>query len=322
MRPDSGPCRGRRRTAGRFAVSIAGVALAATALAGSPPESALPTWSLEAAAFVFTSGASGNSDLWLQRGPGGPAENLTANPAQDHVASWFPDGSRIAFQTTRDGQREVYVMAVDGSGLRNLTDHPAHDLLPDVSPDGSGIVFFSDRGIEHGPREMPGNLYLVASAGGEPERLTREPLSSTFGADFSPDGRSLLFAREFGETIDLVLLDLATLEERRLPGTSAAEYGGRVSPDGRRVAFHAAEESGEARIVVMNLDGSERLELTRGAQHYGPQWSPDGRLLMFTGAPLGATRFDLMTVPSGGGEVLPLVATDQDERSGSWSPAG
>lgn len=212
-------------------------------------------------------------------------------------------------------------MEVDGSGITNLTDHPAQDLLPDVSPDGRRIVFFSDRGIEHDPRRLPGNLYVMESDGGKPERLTQEPLSSTFAADWSPDGRSLLFARDFDGDIDLVLLELETGLENRLPGTSAAEYGGRFSPDGTRVAFHAGQEDGEARIAVMNLDGSQRRELTRGAQHYDPHWSPDGGWLMFTGAPLGSSQFDLMIVSSAGGEVKPLVETEGDERGGSWSPA-
>jgi TolB protein len=222
----------------------------------------------------------------------------------------------------RDGQREVYVMSSDGSGARNLTDHPAQDLLPDVSPDGRRIVFFSDRGIEHEERRLPGNLWVMAADGGKPERVTRQALSSTFGADWSPDGSSLLFARDFDGDIDLVVLDLDSGLEQRLPGTSAAEYGGRFSPDGDRIAFHAGEASGEARIVVMSRDGSKRHVLTRGAQHYGPHWSPDGQWLMFTGAPLGASQFDLLIVPSAGGEVEPLVATATDERIGSWAPGG
>jgi TolB protein len=317
----SGGCARPTTPRGRSLLLAALGALAGPAVsAQSPPEGVRQTaWSPETATFVFTSQASGNSDLWLQRGASGGADNLTAHEAQDHSASWFPDGARIAFQSMRDGQREIYVLSTDGSGVTNLTAHPAEDLLPDVSPDGRRIVFFSDRGIGHGPRELPGNLYVMASDGGEPERLTREPLSSTFGADWSPDGHSLLFARDFDGDVDLVVLDLETARERRLPGTRAAEYGGRFSPDGRYVAFHAGTESGEARIVVMNLDGSGRRELSRGAQHYDPHWSPDGGWLMFTGAPPGAIQFDLLIVPSAGGEIAPLVATDDDERSGSWS---
>jgi TolB protein len=294
------------------------VAALLVAAGGATPQG---DWSPERAALVYTSQASGNSDLWLAAKPDGDTINLTENPAQDHWASWFPDGERLAFQTLRDGNREVYVMDADGGGLTNLTNHPAQDLLPEVSPDGTRIVFFSDRGIEHGPRELPGHLYVMDADGGSVERLTVEPLTSTFFGSWSPDGRTILLARDFGGDVDLVVLDLETRQERRIRGTPASESGGRFSPDGGTIAFSMAKASGESRIVLVTADGSGRRELTRGAQHYQPNWSPDGHWLIFSAASLQATQFDLMTVSVDDGTVRALVATEVDERSGSWRPA-
>ncbi len=39
---------------------------------------------------------------------------------------------------------------------------------------------------------------------------------------------------------------------------------------------------------------------------------------MFTGAPLGATQFDILAVPAAGGQVAALVATDADESGATW----
>ena len=317
---------------GHGAVVDAGVpSEPSTAVSTSSPSSAgvsapLPSsarqggWSFGDAAFVYTSQSSGNADLWFKTGPVGESANLTDSPAQDHWASWFPGGERLAFQTMRDGNREIYAMNADGSGTINLTNDPAQDLLPEVSPDGSRILFFSDRGIEHGPQELPGRLYVMDADGGNVESITETPLTSTFGGDWSPDGGAILFARDFDGDIDLVLLDLETGEERRLPGTSAAESAGRFSPDGARIAFNASGKDDEARIVVMNVDGGERREITRGGQHHSPRWSPDGRWLMFTGAASGETQFDIMMVSAEGGQVRSLVATDVDERGGTWRP--
>jgi Tol biopolymer transport system component len=106
-----------------------GASIAVVAFAQHSPESAQQSaWSLETAPFVFASSASGNADLWLQRGAGASAENLTVHEAQDHAASWFPDGARIAFQSMRDGQHEIYVVSVDGSSVENLTDQMTHTL--------------------------------------------------------------------------------------------------------------------------------------------------------------------------------------------------
>jgi len=277
-------------------------------------------WAIDGAAFVYTSRASGDAELWLRSGSGAQPVNLTNDPSQDHWASWFPDGDRIAFQTQRDGNREVYVMGADGSTPTNLTNNPAQDLLPEVSPDGRRIAFFSDRGIAHGPGELPGHIFVMDVDGGNPERLTEEPLTSSFFGAWSPDGDALVFARDFGGNVDLVVIDIDSREETRLSGTIDSEFGGRFSPDGERIAFAAAATDGEARIVVVDVSGGNRVELTAGAQHYDPVWSPDGSWLMFSGAPLGESQFDLLMVGAAGGPVSTLLATEVDERTGSWRP--
>jgi TolB protein len=315
-----------RRTRAVFATGIAVIAGAVLGPIVTSPQAAVlqqaaAAWTPTAATLVYTTNAGGNSDVVLRHGA--TNTSLTRHPAQDHSASWAPTSQWLAFQSLRDGNREIYRVAADGAEMRNLTNHPAQDLLPAVAPDGGRILFFSDRAVpDHPLTQLPGDLYVLTLATGAVERLTQTSLTSTFGGDWAPDGNSVLFARDFDGDIDLVLLDVATGVERRLDGTTAAEYGGTFSPDGARIAFHAGRDDGEARIVVMNVDGSDRREITRGAQHYSPRWSPDGDWLVFSGAPLGAAQFDVLYVPSTGGEVLPLVATDGDERSGSWRPDG
>ena len=290
-----------------------------TSPAASRPQAGEKASIPTAATLVYTSGASGNADLWL-RNSDGTEKQLTHHPAQDHWASWSPDGRTIAFQSTRDGQREIYVMSADGTGVRNLTNHPAQDLLPAISPEGGEVLFYSDRGLEHGPRELPGHLYVVGIDGQNLRQLTTEPLSSTFAGAWSPDGNSILFARNFDGDIDLVLLDLKSRRENRLPGTDAAEYGGQFSPDGKSIALHASGEGAESRIVVLDRDGGNRRSLTSGAQHYDPRWSPDGRWILFTSAPLNSNQYDLLLVNAEGGEPQPLIASPVDERTGSFSP--
>jgi hypothetical protein len=289
--------------------------VAGTAVVATPQEAAWDPGS----ALVYTGRVDGNSEIvLLDRGEG---TNLSADPDQDHMATWAPDGSRLAFQTTRDGNREIYLMNADGSMPQNLTRHAAQDLLPRFSPDGGSIVFFSDRAIpDHPANQLPGHLFVMRADGSDVRQLTAAALTSTFAGSWSPDSNNVLFARDYDGDIDLTVVDVMTGVERRLPGTDLAEYGGAYSPDGRQIAFHAAAPDGESRLVVMAADGTQRREVTTGGQHYGPVWSPDGTWLMFTGAPLGATQFDVLYVAATGGEIHTAVATEADERNGTWRP--
>jgi len=139
-----------------------------------PPQS---PWSPEAAPLVYTSKASGNSDIWLRSDPGGPPVRLTHDEAQDHWASFFPSGTRIAYQSLRGGQREIWVVGLDGGGLVNLSAHPAQDLLPEVSPDGRWLLF---TGAPLGERQF--DLLAVPVDGGEVETIVATELDERSGS--------------------------------------------------------------------------------------------------------------------------------------------
>ncbi len=305
---------------------VAALALVVAATLGWPPEArgwwAQEAWSPETAMVLFTASPGGEADLFVQRGRAGTPVNLTDTPGQDHWGRWSPDGRRIVFQTLRDGNREIYAMDADGAHPVNLTQHRDEDILPEWSPDGTRILFFSTRGEQRGPQgEFVGNLWVMNADGTGLQRLTRRPLESSFGGAWAPDGRTVVFTRiaPEGDT-DIYLLDMVSGTERRLLRRDGSDGGPRFSPDGTRVAFHA-QSGEESRIAVISADGTGLAWLTSGGLHYQPTWSPDGRWLLFTGSPLdGGRRNDLFVVPATGGESRALVATDADERTGSWGP--
>lgn len=308
----------RSATPPRLSLAIAALLWGAAALAAQEDEG----WSPDTATVLFTSSRSGDSELWVQRGVGGQAVNVSVEPGQDHWASWSPDGTRIVFQSLRAGNREVYVMGADGSDSRNLTTHPSEDLLPEWSPDGTRILFFSTRGEERGPRgEFAGNLWVMNADGSEARRLTGRSLGFSFMGTWSPDGKTVVFSRSSEDRTgtDLYVLDVETGEERRLTNTpEVSEGGARFSPDGSRISLHISVGP-EALIAVMDSGGSHTSYVTEGGLHYQPAWLPDGRWLLFTGADPPGEQYDLLAVPAAGGEPRPIVSTSADERSGSWA---
>lgn len=297
----------------------------ATGLSGSTATMQSPkqTWSPDTATVVYTSRVTGNGEIFWRPGREGTPVNLTRHEGEDHWGRVSPEGAWLVFQSRRTGDHEVLLQPLTASAeVRNLTSDPgAEDLLPEWSPDGTRILFFSTRGEERGPQgQLRGNLYTMNLDGREVTRLTRSPLSSSFGGHWSPDGVSIVFARAVDGDIEVHVMRGDGSDVRRLTHRPGADYGARFSPDGTRIAYHATFGD-EARIMVMDADGSSPRVVTRGAQHYDPAWSPDGRWILFTGAPLGASRFDLLVVPAdGGADPVAYVAGDVDERGGSWRP--
>lgn len=269
---------------------------------------------------LYTAKRNGNSDLWLRRTDGSTIR-LTTDPERDNYGIWSPDGSRIAFQTQRDGNYEIYVMAADGSDKRNLTNHPAFDGLPAWSPDGSKIAFFSQREIDdsvEGP--LPGHIYLIDAEGGDPVRVTRSPLTTTYGpSGWSPDGSTILLSRVGDRRGDVFTLDPESGAETLLVSGSESEAGARYSPDGTMIAFYA--DGGErSDIVVVLADGSARRVVTTSVgHHYYPSWSPDGRWITISTLE-SSGDVDIRAVSVETGEEIDLVATGEDERESSWRP--
>src|SRR4029450_3740006 len=78
----------------------------------------------------------------------------------------YPDvsGTHIAFVYAGD----IWVVPKAGGLATPLTSAPGEQLLPRFSPDGSQIAFSAN---------YDGNLdvYVVASLGGDPARLTHQP---------------------------------------------------------------------------------------------------------------------------------------------------
>jgi Tol biopolymer transport system component len=147
--------------------------------------------------------------------------------------------------------------------------------------------------------------------------VTKEPLTSSLGpSDWSPDGRSLLIARQHADRIGTYLLDVESGKERQITDSGVKDYSAKFSHDGRRIAFHAETENGSD-IVICDVDGSNRRALTHEGFHYSPRWSPDDAWLMFSRLNDDG-QCDLLALRIADGKIVTLLATGEDEREGRW----
>jgi Tol biopolymer transport system component len=235
-----------------------------------------------------------NTDVLVAAADGSGQQSLTGGRLGNvRDIAWSPDGSIIAFSgIARDG-RSLWAVRADGANLRRLAASTSDDLLsPTFSPDGSELAY-----IEEPSSNGPGDVWVVATAGGPANRLTSDGGAKTAVA-WSPAGGRLLIVTA-GSPSTISTLDLARGTASKLTDGVAAAW----SPDGKRVAFLDPQ----FRLLVMSADGSGAREVAPRADS-PPAWSVDGSTILFDRVtPIGPatkfglpTRTDVFSVPSDG----------------------
>jgi tRNA A-37 threonylcarbamoyl transferase component Bud32/Tol biopolymer transport system component len=92
----------------------------------------------------------------------------------------------------------------------------------------------------------------------------------------SPDGTTLAYVGQVGETTRLLVRSLDGFGTRALPGTEGA-LDPVFSPDGERVAFTANN-----RLHQILIAGGTATPVTEANQPYGTSWGGDGRIVSVT----------------------------------------
>lgn len=301
----------------RLALLPALLALAACADTAVRPQGAsLPSWDL-----VFSSNRSGVAQLYRVDAGDDRWQRLAPSETARNWPRFSPDGGRIAFQDWSAGTIDVWVMRADGSESRALTGDPAHDYLPAWAPDGDLLSFASWR-REHGDTVDAVHLYAMNADGSAQRRLLSAPMGTSSGADFSPDGRLIVFSRAGPQGSALWLADADGSAPRLLHEDGANNGAARFSPDGGWIAFHAARGD-EAALALIRVDGSGYRVLIDDVPAWYPNWSPDARWLVFTtrGATGEEGDLDLWAVEvADPGRRIALVTGPGREAEGQWRP--
>jgi Tol biopolymer transport system component len=194
---------------------------------------------------------------------------------------------------------------------------------PVRSPGSNGNILF----VAPGGNSM--DLWTVPAGGGAPVRITRTPLAHESDPAWSPDGRSVAFARRPARstTSDIWVMNSNGSRAQRLTHDQDGPIDREPawSPDGshivwvRSIALRSSSE-----LWVMRADGSDKHRLVAGAAfHYdaSPDWSPDGRRIVFT-SNRGGGFPQIFTVESDGSDLTRLTRGPGMNGSPAWSPDG
>jgi Tol biopolymer transport system component/DNA-binding winged helix-turn-helix (wHTH) protein len=221
-------------------------------------------------------------------------------------------------------------VAPNATGIRfvALTSAPGNESDPSPSADGKHLAFSM--------RERPGGLgqsdiYMADGPGSTPVRVTTNPADDMLPA-WSPDGRTIAFARIDGRTCDVILLSVAGRRERKLTACgNPDEPHVAWSPDGEWLVESFAPGPDPHRgwqIARVSTTTGVREPLTLSTPgtlgDHSPSVSPDGRRIAFVRAINGAIG-DIHLIPFRGGAAgaLTRVTSDNQDIIGlDWTPDG
>jgi TolB protein len=90
-------------------------------LHAGPGVDMLANWCERNGFLAFSSGVTGNQEIYFLR-PGETRPNrLTFSYADDFDPTWSPNGEELAFTSTRAGNPHIHIMGADGLNVRRLT---------------------------------------------------------------------------------------------------------------------------------------------------------------------------------------------------------
>ncbi len=173
-------------------------------------------------------------------------------------------------------------------------------------------------------------LLLGASThAAEPARIQRITNDGYFKQrpSFSPDGRSVVFARHKGATIFLFVRDLKTGKERRLTKREFPEYDAVFSPNGKELVFaldKASPNQGDIEVYRIGIEGKPltAVAVTEGklSHEESPCWSPGAKMIAFTSTRHG--NQELYVAQADGKNPRRLTSDPAIDAHPAWSPDG
>jgi tricorn protease len=266
-----------------------------TKLSSFQGENRNPVWSSDESATYYLSEQSGSFNVWrlpLVDGQPGTAQQLTRfqkNPvrflsvASDGILCFGYDGEIYTLQPGAAQPMKVNVQiglseSAAATQTRTYSDNVTEMAL---SPNGKEFAFV-----------VRGDIYVASVDQGETKRITNTP-GQERDISFSPDGRRLLFAAEYGKTWSLYEASIAQPKEKEpfffnstvidihpILENDQENFQPKYSPDGKEVAYLENRttlkaltlETKQTRII---LPGDLNYSYEDGDQWF--DWSPDGK---------------------------------------------
>lgn len=268
---------------------------------------------------VFASNREGKNKfgIFSMKMDGSEVKSLSKSDMVEVDPVLSPDGKQVAFVAMKTGEKPeggIYIVNVDGKERKKIADVKGLATSPVWSPDGKRIAFTSFAMDMAAPPKF--SLQVMDTDGKNKKEIGEGIIS-----DWSSDGKKMLIARMeggMGFEPHMYMIDADGSNAKKLVDEKAMM--GIFSPDGKRILFLSGKdqpapgEQDQPDIYVMNVDGSEKKQLTKSADiEMSPRWSADGKHVYFFRFPqnmngdLLSSKVDIYRIDADGKNEKPLT---------------
>jgi len=197
------------------------------------------------------------AELYTSDLDGNNVKRLTTNKQYDAEVTYAPDGHKILFGRQTDGKMDLWTMNPDGSNQKQITFTPDWQEGGALYlPNNKTIVFRAWKKSEEGNRSKSMQIFTINEDGSNLKQITTEEGTHWAPAP-APDGIHVLYVKVFPpHNFEIVLLNLKTLEEKRITYNNAFDGFPTFSPDGKLVAFSSSRgnKPGDRTLSLFLLD--------------------------------------------------------------------
>ncbi len=211
---------------------------------------------------VFSSGRTGNGDLYLFDITNGGLQQLTSGMDTDLFPQWSPDGRDIVFTTGGKTAHDIHIIRNVGSPDQReevLVSWFFDDVLPSFSPDGRFVSFYTTYNRERDPFNTKRWGIMIVPADGSGPRAGQELIDyfnipdvikdNTQTTAWFPDSRHIIFAKNIDSDYNpIYIYDIEDRTEKYVDTGTRINHDITVSRHGL-VSFRA-QQLGWDRIFV------------------------------------------------------------------------
>ena len=227
---------------------------------------------------LFSSGRSGNSDIYMMRSDGSELVQLTTDPTEEWSPVWI-NTAEVAF--LRQSQNEITRHKLNvKTGIETELAHPPDCVLDDknmlYNSDGSKALYACDQ-----------DIYLLKLSTNAVINLTRSLNGTSAYPVWTSDEKRVVFTNNQSGSNDIYSIDINDQSIETLAAFSSNDERGSISPDGKYLIFSSDKfEKGNQDILLMDLASGnlENIAANKGIELIA-RWSPDGKSIY-----LGSTR--------------------------------